>query len=785
MTAWVLRENFVLNPAEEPTARQPNGIELDRQHPLRFSFDGQAYIGYRGDTLATALLANEVRLGGRSPRYRRPLGVGGRYPLRVRLRYVPPPSTFTEPLAASPGLSRFVRPMGQDAMATIDTETMDDLRLYDGLTARSQHGWPSAAWDMGYDWDRYWTSRSHPSAIQADTGCDYCDVLVIGGGPAGLATAYAAMQQRQRVCLLEGQGHLGGGVRLLPRQIFHYDAREWFRRTESRLRQCATVRLYTNAIGQDAQGTVWGVEKRPFVPHERRQMRLWRIRAKHVVLATGGRSGWINCPRDDLPGVFAFHQAVRYAVGYGLRVGKRAVLYTDTDVDLRDIALLEQMGLEWVGYVDRRRSGPGTELSRWLQLRRIPMYCGNVSVQGMMAVETITIHSPNAPKRLKVDTLLICSRPQKQPATTFRGLLPLEGIGVGVMAGRWVLEDALRHGYAVGQQLGGESKAVRLPMRVREDSPRLPRLQTPTRPDPLATQPLTIPLESLKLMPKPTRTSPLQPFHQLQVREWHNWGPWHWPWRYADESLAAVRTGALIDASALSAGWRETLPEKTPETKATRWLPFQGGYLGYGPVAETAVLAAEGWALLLLTGTSAADALESVLDGMFSPERLKLGCFVVQSIQGQAVGIWRVTFDQQPAYLLAMRATSALAVGLALLGNGEFPLVPIGLMTVQQLRLQRGLLPHHTVPTKGDILPLFAPCLPPLLPPFAWGIVEAAFPFQIDDQLLDSQRREVGEWALICDRWALIRRDKRRIPQWIRCVGERRLRDVRWVNPLP
>ncbi len=771
LTLWgddlgLWRENLSVNPADEPAARQPHSLELDRKQPLRFTFDGQSFIGHRGDTLATALLANGVRLGGRSPRYRRPLGVGGQQSLPVRLQ------------------RRCAGRWQQHAV------WMDDQPLFDGLVARSFHGWPSAKWDLGWDGDGLWQAATQsPAVADATTTYDDCDVLVIGGGPAGVATAYAAMQQRLRVCLVHRRRELGGGARLMPRQIAHYDGREWLRRTESRLRQGGTVRLNTTALGRDGQQRVWLQEICAATPHEPPTQRLWRVRARHVVMATGGQLGWINTPRDYLPGVFQFHQAVRYALGYGVRVAQRAVLYLDQDVDLRDIALLEQIGIEWLACVDRRRSGPSAELSRWLQGRRIPLIGGHLHIHGNQQVNRVTVQPFSGPsRRFLADAVLICSRPRKTPPPTFAGLAPLEGVGVGVMGSRWLLDDALRHGYAVGQRFGAAAKRVQLPMRVRKDSPRLPVGSSLTggSADPLGLPLAPLPLAALATTPRPRRTSPLQPFHQLQVTDWWDWGPWHWPWRYPQESATALETGALVDVSCLAGAWVPTATAYPPHwSPSTGGLPQKHGYLPVAPVQTTAPWGAEGWGLLLLTGQAATDALEAAIDGLFSPERLKVGSFAEVQIAQKSVYLWRVTLAQQGVYLLAMAAPATMAVALTLLvsdGGPETGLQPIGAAALQRRRLQAGLLPNQHQTVGWEWLPLCAPQLPSPPPHYGWRIVHADRDIRFSDRILDDRRREVGEWALLCGDWAVLLAHRDAQPGWLQGRGERKPRPLRMMQ---
>ncbi|WP_119458229.1 2Fe-2S iron-sulfur cluster-binding protein, partial [Rhodospirillaceae bacterium SYSU D60014] len=203
--------------------RLPEGGRIDRSKPLRFVFNGRAYYGYQGDTLASALLANGIALVGRSFKYHRPRGI----------------------LTAGAEEPNALVQLGVGARTEPNLRATQ-VELFEGLTASSVNCWPSVEFDLGgvnhalsrlfpagfyyktFMWPaNFWQKVYEPVIRRAaglgraprETDPDYydkthahCDVLVVGGGPAGLAAALAAGRAGARVILADEQAELGGSL---------------------------------------------------------------------------------------------------------------------------------------------------------------------------------------------------------------------------------------------------------------------------------------------------------------------------------------------------------------------------------------------------------------------------------------------------------------------------------------------------------------------------------------------------------------------------------------------
>jgi len=328
--------------------RLSEGGCIDRAKPVGFSFNGKQYQGYAGDSLASALLANGVRLVARSFKYHRPRGIvtaGSEEPnALVQLET----GAYTQP----------------NTRAT-------RVELYDGLAASSQNCWPSVGYDLGainsifarlmpagfyyktFMWPAsMWMAYERLIRKMAGAGKTplepdpdryeimhaHCDVLVVGGGPAGLVAALTAARTGARVILADEQVAFGGALRTGERVIDGRPALEWVARTVAELEVQGEVTLLprTTVAGYYDYNFLTALEQvtdhlAPARRGSKPRQRFWRIRAKRVVLGTGALERPLIFADNDRPGVMLAGAVRRYINHYGVLPGRQMLVFTNND----------------------------------------------------------------------------------------------------------------------------------------------------------------------------------------------------------------------------------------------------------------------------------------------------------------------------------------------------------------------------------------------------------------------------------------------------------------------
>ena len=396
----------------------------------RFSFDGKSYTGLSGDTLASALLANGVHLVGRSFKYHRPRGIL---------------SAGAEEPNALVSVERDAARRTPNVRATVQ-------ELYEGLSAHSQNRWPSLEFDVGaindvaspmfsagfyyktFMWPKAaWKSLYEPF-IRSAAGLGvaphlpdpdhyasryaHCEVLVLGGGAAGIAAALAAAETGVRVILCDEQADLGGAMRYeAGAQIDGHDGWAWAQASVAKLAAMdnVTVLPRTTAFGYYAQnfvGLAERVTEHLADPKGLPRERLWQVRAKRVILATGAIERHMVFADNDRPGVMLASAARTYLNHYGVAVGRNVGVYTANDSAYAAALDLKKAGVEIAAIVDLRDNptGPLVDEARSLGID-IHHGRGVVGVGGKLRVSSMTVQPKGggAVRTVPVDALLVSS----------------------------------------------------------------------------------------------------------------------------------------------------------------------------------------------------------------------------------------------------------------------------------------------------------------------------------------------------------------------------------------
>ena len=409
------------------THRAARGGRIDRSARLEFTFDGVRYTGFQGDTLASALLANGVRLVGRSFKYHRRRGIFG--------------AGAEEPNA-------LVR-IGAGNRAEPNLKATQ-VELYHGLVATSQNRWPSLDFDAGafgniaskllpagfyyktFMWPgSWWRFYEHfirkaaglgkapvePDPDRYDRRYAFCEVLVVGAGPAGLMAALTAAQSGARVILLDEAPVLGGSLLASTATIDGADPVEFVSRAGDALAACPNVRILrrTTAFGYYDDNMIVAVERRadhvPVPPAHCARQRVWWIRAREVVLATGAIERPLAFEDNDLPGVMLASAARTYALQFGVRPGDRAVVATNNDSAYEAIEPVLATGTEIAAVVDVRDGGPGDDALAVVQRFGIELVTGSVVTRaiGRTAVAGVEV------RRISLDAAEVGGESRRMP----------------------------------------------------------------------------------------------------------------------------------------------------------------------------------------------------------------------------------------------------------------------------------------------------------------------------------------------------------------------------------
>jgi sarcosine oxidase subunit alpha len=395
----------------------------------RFTFDGKTYTALEGDTVASALIANNIHLVGRSFKYHRPRGIL---------------SAGAEEPNALIDVSRDAARKQPNVRATVQ-------EVFDGMIVESQNRFPSLSFDIGginnflspffaagfyyktFMWPRAAWKHVYEPIIRRAAGLGvapkeadpdhyasryaYCDVLVVGAGVAGLSAALAAAHAGARVILCDEQAEAGGALRYDSGvKVDGLDGYAWVQKTIASLKALDNVQVLTrttafgyynhNFVGLAERVTDHVANPGRDLPRER----LWQVRAKRVILANGAIERHMVFPNNDRPGIMLASAARMYLNQYGVAVGQKVGVYTAHDSAYEAAFDLKRAGVEIAAIVDSRQT-PGAAVLTEARSLGIDVLAGQsvVNTSGKLRVSSMTVarNGGGSPRKIVVDALLV------------------------------------------------------------------------------------------------------------------------------------------------------------------------------------------------------------------------------------------------------------------------------------------------------------------------------------------------------------------------------------------
>ena len=465
-------------------ARLPTGGLIDRNQVLNFRFNGKELSGFQGDTLASALMANQIDVLSRSFKYRRPRGLQG-------IGYA--------------DVSSLVQLAGDESDPNVLASV---IPLREGLEAHSVNCWPSVEFDLGsvlqwfspvlpsgfyyktFMWPHWhWFEpmirkaagfghvSDQDSVRRHESRYHHCDVLIVGAGPTGLMSSLVLARSNIKVVLVDDMLQPGGMLLNSRATLNSVPAMEWVNETIAELDSMKNVIRLQNATAWGYyEGNMVTVMDRSPIPREIAG-RNWKIWAKTVLLATGAMERPIIFENNDLPGVMNCSAVSRYISTHAVVPGKRAVVFANNDSAYQILDDLKIAGIEPCAVVDVRNN-ISAEITRKTKEMNIELLSNCIvrKAKGRTRVGGVVITPRNSNARARtIDCDLLCvsggwnplvhlfsqSRGTIRYSNEIAGYVPnepmLETTVAGAVTGRFSLRECLADGLRAGNEVARQS----------------------------------------------------------------------------------------------------------------------------------------------------------------------------------------------------------------------------------------------------------------------------------------------------------------------------------------
>ena len=354
---------------------------IDKASRLSFKFNGQTLYGFKGDTLASALLANNIHLVGRSFKYHRPRGI----------------------MTCGSEEPNALVQIGNDESLTEPNVRATEIELYEGLEASSQNCWPGVKFDVGainnffsrfipsgfyyktFMWPAsFWKkyeyiirksaglgkSPTKPDQDLYDQRYLHCDVLVVGGGISGIISAKIAAQNNLNTVLLDDKSNLGGTTIFQDNDCFKINndnTGKWLEKEIDSLKSLNNLTIKTRTSLAAYHSYNYLLAKENLTDHlssnekiNKIRQRLWKIRAKKVIIATGSIERPLIFNNNDRPGIILSSSIKKYIDYFGVKCGQKISLFTNNDTAYETAISLNNNGIVVNSVIDIREKSNST-----------------------------------------------------------------------------------------------------------------------------------------------------------------------------------------------------------------------------------------------------------------------------------------------------------------------------------------------------------------------------------------------------------------------------------------
>jgi len=386
---------------------------IDETTKISFKFNGTTYYGFKGDTLASALISNNVHLVGRSFKYHRPRGI----------------------MTAGSEEPNAIVQLGSDKALTEPNVRATEIEIYEGLEATSQNCWPSVNFDIGginnilspflpagfyYKtfmwpasfWENYeyfirksaglGKSPTKPDPDIYDHKYIHCDVLIIGAGISGIIAAKIAAKNNLKTLLLEEKNEIGGSTIYQDSDFFKIQNKkssDWLKNEINELKKINNLEIKTRTSVAAFHSYNYLLARENLTDHLNKEekknkvrQRLLKIRAKKVIIATGSIERPLIFNNNDRPGIMLSSAVKKYADYYGVVCGKKTVFFTNNDSAYETAISLNKKGLNVEAIIDIREKSD-SELVKEVEKNGIQIYWSHtvVNTHGYKRLNEISI----------------------------------------------------------------------------------------------------------------------------------------------------------------------------------------------------------------------------------------------------------------------------------------------------------------------------------------------------------------------------------------------------------